>query len=122
MHLKSVLGVAAGGSAGALLRWGAAAAAARCGIGTSAAVFAVNIAGCFAFGYLAAGGAGGVARNAAGSEFWLVGVLGGFTTFSAFAGIVAQDAAAGVPLRGIGYAAVHVAAGAAALALGAKLA
>jgi fluoride exporter len=81
----NVLLIALGGSIGAIARYGLAGFVQRFTtpyfpFGT----FAVNIAGCFAFGLLA-----GVAehRFALGSEaraFLLIGVLGGFTTFSTF--------------------------------------
>ena len=81
----NVLLIALGGSIGAVARYGLAGVVQRFTtpyfpFGT----FVVNIAGCFVFGVLA-----GVAehRFALGSEaraFLLIGVLGGFTTFSTF--------------------------------------
>lgn len=120
--MKSILGVALGGAAGALLRWGSALVAERVGISAGATTFVVNVVGCFAYGYLAAGGAGGIARNGTGVDVWLVGLLGGFTTFSAFAGIVSQGMVDGAFVRATAYAMAQVAAGAVAVVLGAKLA
>jgi fluoride exporter len=81
----NVLLIALGGSIGAVARYGLTGVVQRFTtpyfpFGT----FVVNIAGCFAFGVLA-----GVAehRFALGPEaraFLLIGVLGGFTTFSSF--------------------------------------
>ena len=75
-----LLSVAAGGALGAVLRFLAGAALARDGF--PVAVLAVNVVGSFAMGLLAVAllrwGLGGW------QPFAMTGVLGGFTTFSAF--------------------------------------
>lgn len=75
-----ILSVAAGGALGAVLRFLCGAALARDGF--PVAVLAVNVAGSFAMGLLA------VAVLRAGLAGWqpflMTGLLGGFTTFSAF--------------------------------------
>jgi CrcB protein len=79
------MAVAAGGAIGASLRHALQLGALRVfGPGFPAGTFAANIAGCFAMGLLAAY----LAQRANATElraFLGVGVLGGFTTFSAFA-------------------------------------
>lgn len=80
--MKTMLWVAAGGACGALLRHAVqlAAASARIPAGT----FLVNVAGSFAIGLLLGGCAGAPWFESAGRAFLVVGVLGAFTTFSAF--------------------------------------
>jgi len=74
---RPLVAVAAGGVLGALARWGA-------GVATGGGpwvTLAINAVGCFAIGLVAV-------RVPAGSLprlFWATGVLGGFTTFSAYA-------------------------------------
>nr|WP_309611273.1 fluoride efflux transporter CrcB [Sphingomonas sp.] len=73
-----------GGGMGAVLRYGVGRIAVVGGWGAPAATLAVNVVGCLAMGLLA----GWFVRGGGGSEPWrlflLTGVLGGFTTFSAF--------------------------------------
>ncbi len=85
--LNASLYVAAGGAAGAWARYSAGVVLGR--MGTSTAEFplstlAVNVTGSLLMGLLA----GWLARHGSGGEAWRlllgVGVLGGFTTFSAF--------------------------------------
>ena len=75
--------VFAGGGLGAVLRYGVGRFAIHSGWAPPLATLAVNVAGCLIMGLLA----GGFARGA-GAEPWrlflLTGMLGGFTTFSAF--------------------------------------
>ncbi len=80
----TLLAVAAGGAAGALARFGAGkASVALLGPAYPWGTLFVNVAGCFAMGVLFVWLAG---REAAALKaFLLVGVLGAFTTFSAFA-------------------------------------
>lgn len=72
-----------GGGIGAVLRYGVGRATALGGLGAPLATLAVNIIGCLTMGLLA-----GWFASRGGSEparlFLLTGVLGGFTTFSAF--------------------------------------
>lgn len=77
--------VMAGGAIGAALRYQLGAAASRLfGPGYPWGTLAANLLGCLAIGLLA----GTLTRNTGGAEYWRlfagVGVLGGFTTFSAF--------------------------------------
>src|SRR5215510_255141 len=77
--------VAAGGAAGSVVRYGAYLLWPVGGRGWPVATLTVNLIGSFAIGliymYVAARGAS--ADNA--RLFWMTGVLGGFTTYSAFA-------------------------------------
>ena len=77
--------VALGGAAGSVVRYGAYRLWPAAPGGWPVPTFTVNLVGSFAIGllymYVAARGAG--ADNA--RLFWMTGVLGGFTTYSAFA-------------------------------------
>ena len=87
MSLAVALSVAAGGALGAVLRWLVGALALRLlGPGLPFGTLAVNLLGAFAMGLAAAlllERAGPAAARLA--PFLMTGVLGGFTTFSAFA-------------------------------------
>jgi CrcB protein len=80
----NLLWVALGGAGGSTLRYLMASALARVGPGWPAGTFAVNVLGGFCMGLLA----GWLASRGAEAERWRlllgVGLLGGFTTFSAF--------------------------------------
>lgn len=80
--MKTMLWVAAGGACGAVLRYAVQVLAASWSLpwGT----FAVNAIGCFAIGALLAAFAGAPWFETVGRAFLMVGVLGAFTTFSAF--------------------------------------
>jgi CrcB protein len=84
------------------------------------AIFWVNLAGCLLMGALV----GAIARDRR-RERWrpfaAVGVLGGFTTMSAFAAEVRDLAAGGSPALGLGYAAASVLLGLGAVLLGVRL-
>ena len=76
-----MLMVAAGGACGALLRYAVQSAAA----GTLPwGTFLVNVAGCLGLGALLAAFSGSAWFEAVGRPFLVFGVLGAFTTFSAF--------------------------------------
>ncbi|SOC52197.1 CrcB protein [Blastococcus aggregatus] len=112
------LAAALGGALGALGRWGIAEALPREAGGWPWATLLVNVTGCLVLGLLIAL----VFARAPGSA-WLrpflgTGVLGGFTTFSAFAVETVQLTEAGRPGVAAGYVAVSVVAGVAASALG----
>ena len=111
----NLLLVFVGGGAGALLRYGVGKA-----VGGAAATLLVNVVGCFLMGLLAAWLVG---RE--GSESWRlllgVGLLGGFTTFSAFA-LDAVTLWRDQPGVALGYLAASVLASVAALAGGLWLA
>ncbi len=82
--LATLLQVAAGGAAGAALRWGAGLAIARAAApgGFPVAILSVNVIGSFAMGAFAVLAAQhGWAHL---SPLVMTGLLGGFTTFSAF--------------------------------------
>ena len=86
------------------------------------ATFTVNVVGCLLIGILA-----GLAERSTGSPSWLgddakaflmVGVLGGFTTFSAFGNETLQLLRRGDPLAAFGYAAATILVGLLAVWLG----
>lgn len=83
---QGFLAVAAGGAAGALARFGVSIAADSMGIASAWATLAVNIVGCLLMGLLVAAVIANPARRALWQPLLGVGLLGGFTTFSAFAG------------------------------------
>jgi CrcB protein len=92
--------VALGGALGSLLRFGAFRLWPSVPGGWPVPTFTVNLLGSFAIGllymYVAARGAS--AENA--RLFWMTGVLGGFTTYSAFA---LETVLLGVSLTGMSY-------------------
>jgi CrcB protein len=97
--------VALGGAAGSVARYGAYRLWPAAAGGWPVATVTVNALGSFAIGllymYVAARGAG--ADNA--RLFWMVGVLGGFTTYSAFA---LETALLGFSVTGVAYVALTV--------------
>ena len=120
--LAASLQVALGGALGAVLRYQTGGAVARWLVASAAAAFpwatlAVNVTGSFAMGLLA----GWLARHD-GAEGWRlllgVGLLGGFTTFSAFSLELLSLIERGAPGLALAYALVSVAAGLAGLWLG----
>jgi CrcB protein len=112
--------VALGGAIGASLRHGAGLAAVRfAATGWPWATFFVNVAGSLAMGIVI----GWLALKASESEqnvrlFLATGVLGGFTTFSAFSLEVAQMMRAGALARAASYAGASLLVGVAALFFG----
>lgn len=81
----TILYVAIGGAIGSVARYVLSAAVARYSdpswpLGT----FAVNVIGCFAFGAIAAAAERHFVANPPVRAFLLIGVLGGFTTFSSY--------------------------------------
>ncbi len=95
-----ILSVALGGALGAVLRH-------ACGVwlardGFPVAVMAVNVAGSFAIGVLAVA----LARHVGWQPFLMTGLLGGFTTFSAFS----LETVALIERGALGWAALYVAA------------
>lgn len=120
LSLRALALVAGGSALGGALRYLAQVWLSRPGLpwGT----LAVNLVGSFAIGYLAFGA---FARGALGDDarlFLAVGLLGGFTTMSAFAADTLLLAEEGAPLRAVGYAAVTVVGSLAACLLGRALA
>ncbi|MEX0969915.1 MAG: fluoride efflux transporter CrcB [Paracoccaceae bacterium] len=77
--------VAAGGALGAAGRYGAGLAATRWfGTGFPYGTLAVNVIGCFVMGILAVALSQRVGQSPRAALFLMTGILGGFTTFSAF--------------------------------------
>lgn len=86
MRLSLVLLVFAGGGVGSVLRYGLATAVQRVTPGAfPAGTFLVNLAGCFAIGVVGTLGLERAGLSPEARTFLMVGVLGGFTTFSTFA-------------------------------------
>lgn len=122
LTVKATGMVMAGGALGAALRFHAAALVARLGyIGYPWATLAVNVTGGLAMGIVAAL----ILRGAVGEPFRLfvaVGLLGGFTTFSAFSLELFQMLERGQIGAALGYAILSVMVSLAALAAGFALA
>lgn len=117
-HPAAALGViAAGGALGALARAGAQAAVPHPPAGFPWATFGVNVTGCLLIGVLMAvltsRPAGPLVR-----PFLGVGVLGGFTTFSAYAVDAQHLVTAGAPGTALAYLAATVLAALLAVAVG----
>ncbi len=78
--------VVVGGGIGSVLRYALATAVQRAAPGPfPSGTFAVNLAGCFAIGLVGALGLERAAISPEARVFLMVGILGGFTTFSSFA-------------------------------------
>jgi CrcB protein len=112
---------ALGGALGALARWGAAEALPRPAGGWPWATLGVNLLGCLLIGVLIAVLAVRRPHDDRLPAFLGAGVLGGFTTFSAFAVEVADLLRAGAPWVATGYVAVSVVGGLVAVAAGLRL-
>jgi len=95
---RAIVVVALGGALGATARYAVDVAAERWGIALPWATLAVNILGCALMGLLVAYVLANPARHLLWRPFLGVGVLGGFTTFSAFAAdaVLLADKGAGV--------------------------
>ncbi len=105
---------ALGGALGALARWGVAEALPRTDGGWPWATLLVNLTGCLLMGLLLGALAARDPEPAWARPFLAVGVLGGFTTFSAFAVEVVDLAGAGA----LGYLLASVVGGVLAVAAG----
>jgi CrcB protein len=112
---RDALIVALGGGSGAVLRWLAASSARNFHLSPVAAIFAVNISGCFLFGFLHGFTQ---SRGHSWSLALLTGLLGGYTTFSTFSWDSYQLLSSGRPAAALANAAGSSLAGIAAIWLG----
>jgi CrcB protein len=110
---------ALGGALGALARWGVATALPHSPSGWPWATLLVNLTGCLLFGALVAVLTTRSPEPPWARPFLAVGVLGGYTTYSAFAVETVGLAEAGEPLLAAGYVLVSVVGGVLAVAGGA---
>src|SRR5688572_24652210 len=92
--------VALGGALGSVSRYGIGRLWPVAPGGWPVATFTVNVLGCFIIGliYMWVAARGGSADNA--RLFWMTGVLGGFTTYSAFA---LESSLLGLSMTGLAY-------------------
>lgn len=116
MNPRSILLVAVGGMIGTALRVGVSALLPDAG-GLPLGTLAVNVAGSFLIGIVAAR----LPKRGASRLFFGTGLLGGFTTYSAFALGIQQLATQSATLA-VGYAVLSLVFGMAAVALGLRLA
>ncbi len=102
---RSVLAVALGGALGSLARYAAGGAAEAMGAESWWATFVVNVVGCLLMGLLVAAVLDRPerSRSLVWRPFLAVGVLGGFTTFSAFAGDAVQLVESGAAIASAAY-------------------
>jgi CrcB protein len=109
---------ALGGALGALARWGVGTALPHAPGGWPWATLLVNLTGCLLLGVLIALLAARSPEPPWARPFLAVGVLGGYTTYSAFAVEVVGLAEAGHPVPAVGYVLVSVVGGVLAVAAG----
>ena len=109
---------AVGGALGALARWGIASALPSSPTGWPWATLLVNLTGCLLLGMLFAVLAARFPDAAWPRPFLAVGVLGGYTTYSAFAVEVVRLAEAGAVVTAAAYVVVSVVGGVATVAAG----
>ncbi len=109
---------AAGGALGALGRWGVAEVLPSRDGGWPWATLLVNLTGCLLIGVLLGVLAGRTPEPAWARPFLAVGVLGGYTTYSAFAVEVVGLTDAGAVATAVGYLLVSVLGGVLAVAAG----
>ena len=110
---------AVGGALGALARWAVAEGLPSPG-GLPWATLLVNLTGCLLLGALTAALTGRSPEPPWARPFLAVGVLGGYTTYSAFAVEVVELADAGAAVPAAGYVLVSVLGGVVAVAAGAR--
>ena len=110
---------ALGGALGALARWGVATALPHSAGGWPWATLLVNLTGCLVFGALIAVLTTRSPEPPWARPFLAVGVLGGYTTYSAFAVEVVGLVEAGAPVLAAGYVLVSLLGGVLAVAAGA---
>ncbi len=103
--------VALGGALGSVARFGLGRwIGAQCGDAFPWGTLLINVTGSFAIGFIAslAAGDGRTAPSESTRQFFMTGVLGGYTTFSAFSLQTLQLAQDGAWLRAGGYVAASV--------------
>jgi fluoride exporter len=110
---------ALGGALGALARWAVAEALPTAAGGWPWATLLVNLTGCFLLGVLVAVLAARPPEPAWVRPFLAVGVLGGYTTYSAFAVEVVDLVDGGAVALAVGYVVLSVVGGVTAVAVGA---
>ncbi|MET0765710.1 MAG: fluoride efflux transporter CrcB [Blastococcus sp.] len=111
---------ALGGVLGALARWAVATALPHSPDGWPWATLLVNLTGCLLLGVLTAVVTVRLPEAAWPRPFLAVGVLGGFTTFSAFAVEIVELVDAGAAVLAAGYVLASVVGGIVAVAVGAR--
>jgi CrcB protein len=111
---------ALGGALGALARWGVATALPHSPGGWPWATLLVNLTGCLLLGALTAALTARSPEPPWARPFLAVGVLGGYTTYSAFAVEVVELADAGAAALAVGYVLVSVLGGVLAVVVGAR--
>ncbi len=121
--IREWIAVAIGGLMGTVIRHGTARLFSLAGpMGVPTATLCVNVAGCFAIGYLAQWSISQQLEN----HWWVVairaGVLGGLTTFSSFGLDIVRLWQAERPEAAVGLATAHVVLGLAAVIFGMHLA
>jgi CrcB protein len=110
-----------GGALGALARWGVATALPHSPGGWPWATLLVNLTGCLLLGALTAALTARSPEPPWARPFLAVGVLGGYTTYSAFAVEVVELTDAGAAALAAGYVLVSVLGGVLAVAVGARV-
>ncbi len=116
--IQSLIPVALGGALGSVARFLTVTAAARIAPGWQWGTLVVNIVGCFVMGMLCVA----LAQRSQLSPLLMTGILGGFTTFSAFSLDALKLWQSGQPVQAAVYVAASVGLSLFAVALGAALA
>lgn len=102
-RIHAFAAVAVGGALGALARWGVDVTFALLDLSFAYATLCVNVVGCLCMGLLVSYVLDRVGEKSLWRPFLAVGVLGGFTTFSAFALDVVLVTVEGSVLLGVAY-------------------
>lgn len=118
-HVRPLVFVFLGGTAGTILRFTVGAAGDAVGASSLAAVLVVNVVGAFALGWFTASS---VAESVRLNAFVAAGLLGSFTTFSAYAVEIADLGSNDQLALGAFYAAGSILLGVAAAVAGRRLA
>ena len=120
--MDKIAAIAAGGAIGALCRYGLSGLVHRVfGEGFPWGTAVVNIVGCFAIGMLFVLAQERGALNSGARLFWLVGLCGSFTTFSAFGLELVELLRLGQTWAALAYMGLNVVVGVAAVVVGAAL-